>query len=110
MGRGQFGHSLVDKLVENIRGFSRPLLISVRNTFRRKGRLALTLITLALGGAIFVAVFNLRESMLVFVEQIGKYFLSDVNVGLYQAYHWKEVEACLMEIPGVEQVEGCGFL
>jgi len=30
------------------RGLSRPLLISIRNTFRRKGRLALTLFTLAL--------------------------------------------------------------
>ena len=35
---------------------SRPLLLSIRNTFRRKGRLALTLFTLVIAGAIFIAV------------------------------------------------------
>ena len=40
-----------------------PTLLSLRNTFRRKGRLALTLATLILGGAIFIAVFSVRESV-----------------------------------------------
>ncbi len=40
---------------------SRPVLLSLRNTFRRKGRLALTLFTLTVAGAIFIAVFNVRE-------------------------------------------------
>jgi len=35
----------IDRQLERLRKISRPLLISVRNTFRRKGRLALTLIT-----------------------------------------------------------------
>ena len=39
----QFGNSLIDQWVGRIRGLSRPLLMSVRNTFRRKGRLVLTL-------------------------------------------------------------------
>jgi putative ABC transport system permease protein len=33
----------------HVRGLSRPLLISIRNTFRRRLRLALTLLTLVLG-------------------------------------------------------------
>jgi putative ABC transport system permease protein len=106
LGRGRFGRGMMDRIVENIRGLSRPLLISIRNTFRRKGRLALTLITLGLGGAIFVAVFNLRESMVVFIDQINRYFLADVNVSLNQAYLWSEVEDCLMAVPGVERAEG----
>ena len=36
---------------------SPPIMLSLRNTFRHKGRLALTLVTLTLGGAIFIAVF-----------------------------------------------------
>ena len=40
----------------------RPMRISLRNTFRRKARLALTLFTLVLGGAIFISVFNLWAS------------------------------------------------
>ena len=105
LGKGHFGQSRVDQLVEKIRGLSRPLLISIRNTMRRKGRLALTLITLAVGGAIFVAVFNLKSSMEVFIDQIGKYFLSDVNVDFNQAYPNKKIESFVMQIPGVKRVE-----
>ena len=39
----------------------RPFVISLRNTFRRKPRLILTLFTLTMGGAIFMAVFNVRD-------------------------------------------------
>src|SRR3712207_8326038 len=40
------------RLLERVRGLSRPSLLSLRNTFRRKARLMLTLFTLTLGGAI----------------------------------------------------------
>ena len=39
-----------DKLPLATSGVSRPLLLSIRNTFRRKGRLAMTLAGLTLGG------------------------------------------------------------
>jgi putative ABC transport system permease protein len=106
LGNGQIVRGLVDRLVENIRGLSRPLLISLRNTVRRKGRLVLTLTTLTLGGAIFVSVFNLRASLVVDIEQIGKYFLADANVGFYQPYRLLEIEQYLRQIPGVKRVEG----
>jgi putative ABC transport system permease protein len=38
-------------------------LLAIRNTFRRKGRLVLTLITLVLGGAVFMSAFNIRASL-----------------------------------------------
>ena len=53
----------IDRLLESIRGLSRPQLISLRNTFRRKWRLLLTLVTLTLGGAIFIATFNVQGSL-----------------------------------------------
>ncbi len=106
LGNSEIRRSVVDRLVENIRGLSRPLLISLRNTVRRKGRLVLTMATLALGGAIFISVFNLRESLVVFVEQIGKYYLADANVSLQQPYRLQELEQYIMQIPGVKRVEG----
>jgi len=106
LGKGHFGRSLIDRLVENIRGLSRPLLISLRNTVRRKGRLVLTLTTLALGGAIFISVFNLRVSMVVFIDQISKYFLADANVYFNQPYRLNEIENYILQIPGVKRVEG----
>ncbi|HNW52313.1 MAG TPA: ABC transporter permease [Prolixibacteraceae bacterium] len=44
-------------------GLSNITLLAIRNTFRRKGRLVLTLITLVLGGAVFISAFNIRTSL-----------------------------------------------
>jgi len=85
---------------------SRPLLISLRNTFRRKGRLALTLITLSLGGAVFIATFNVQISLGRYIDQIGQYFLSDVNVSLDRPYRTDEIKAILSDVEGVGWVEG----
>ncbi|MFZ5820812.1 MAG: ABC transporter permease [Chloroflexota bacterium] len=84
----------------------RPLLISLRNTFRRRGRLLLTLFTLTMGGAIFIAVFNVRVSLYDYMGSIGQYFRADVTVDFDEAYRLREVEQYLMQVDGVEYVEG----
>ena len=87
----------------------RPLLISLRNTFRRRGRLMLTLFTLTMGGAIFIAVFNVRVSLYDYMGSIGQYFRADVTVDFDEAYRLREVEQYLMQVDGVEFVEGWQF-
>jgi putative ABC transport system permease protein len=96
----------IDRLLESIRGLSRPQLISLRNTFRRKWRLLLTLITLTLGGAIFIATFNVQGSLNNYIGRIGKYFLADVNLTLGGNYRISEIQSLLFDVPGVGQVEG----
>jgi putative ABC transport system permease protein len=87
----------------------RPLLISLRNTFRRKGRLLLTLFTLTMGGAIFVAVFNVRVTLHDFIDQIGKYFLADVTIDFDRAYRINEIKGVALQVPGVVAVEGWAY-
>ena len=87
----------------------RPLLISLRNTFRRKGRLALTLFTLTMGGAIFIAVFNVRVTLHDFIGQIGNYFLADVTLDFNQLYRVNEVKVTAERVPGVVSVEGWAY-
>jgi putative ABC transport system permease protein len=87
----------------------RPLLISLRNTFRRKGRLILTLFTLTMGGAIFVAVFNVRVTLHDFIDQIGKYFLADVTIDFDHAYRVNEIKGVALQMPGVVAVEGWAY-
>ena len=87
----------------------RPLLISLRNTFRRRGRLILTLFTLTMGGAIFISVFNVRVTLHEFVQDIGNYFLADVTVSFDQAYRLNEIEQFAMAKPDVTWVEGWSF-
>ncbi len=60
--------------------FPRPFIISIRNTFRRRGRLMLTLFTLTMGGAIFIAVFNVRVTLRDYMNEIGNYFRADVTL------------------------------
>jgi putative ABC transport system permease protein len=87
----------------------RPLLISLRNTFRRRGRLLLTLFTLTMGGAIFIAVFNVRVSLHDYMGTIGQYFIADVTVDFDEAYRLREVEQYAMQVDGVQYVEGWQF-
>jgi len=58
----RFGGSRLDKWLGRIKG-ARPLLLSIRNTFRRKGRLILTVATLAVGGAILIVSLNVKSSL-----------------------------------------------
>ena len=87
----------------------RPFIISLRNTFRRKSRLALTLFTLTMGGAIFISVFNVRVTLHDYIGQIGNYFRADVTLDFDQPYRLKEIEKAAMAIDGVTHVEGWQF-
>ncbi len=88
----------------------RPFIISLRNTFRKRGRLVLTLFTLTMGGAIFIAVFNVRTSLREYTDQIGSYFRADVTVDFDRAYRINEVEKITSQIEGVKWVEGWQFI
>lgn len=105
-GKHPFGHRQAKKQVKDSRFLSRPVRISIRNAFRRKLRLALTLSTLILGGAIFVAVMNLFGSFDQTMRNAEKYFLADINVSFDRAYRYEKVAGIVESVPGVERVEG----
>ncbi len=86
--------------------FPRPFIISLRNTFRRRGRLMLTLFTLTMGGAIFIAVFNVRVTLHDYIGSIQNYFRADVTVDFDEPYRLREVEQFGLQVEGVRQVEG----
>ena len=84
----------------------RPMRLSLRNAFRRKARLALTLVSLVLGGAIFIGVYNMWASFDKVIEDIQGYFLADINVSFGRNYRFEEVASLAESIPGVSSVEG----
>lgn len=102
------GAGLLDRLGVWFRWLSRPLILSIRNTFRRKGRLALTLFTLIVAGSIFIAVFNVRSSLSDFMDLLGQHFMADVTVTFNQEYRIVQVEQDAYQVPGVQLVEGWG--
>ncbi len=88
----------------------RPLVISLRNTFRRRNRLILTLFTLTMGGAIFIAVFNVRVTLHDYIGAISRYFVADVSLDFDAPYRLSEMEQAVMKVDGVTRVEGWQFV
>jgi putative ABC transport system permease protein len=88
----------------------RPFVISLRNTFRRRGRLILTLFTLTMGGAIFISVFNVRVTLHDYIGAISRYFVADVSVDFEAPYRLSEMAQALTQVSGVVRVEGWQFV
>lgn len=84
----------------------RPIRLSLRNAFRRQLRLALTLFTLVLAGAVFIGVYNLWASFDKAINEISRYVLSDINISFDHAYRRDKVAPVARSIPGVRAVEG----
>ena len=95
----------LDRLLERVRGVSRPLLLSLRNTFRRKGRLAITLTTLTLAGAIFIGVLSVRDSLLATLDDSFRYWKYDVQVEFSRAYRASHLERSALRVPGAVAAE-----
>lgn len=88
------------------RWISRPILLSLRNTFRQKGRLVLTILTLTIAGAIFMAVFNVRASMAQFMTDLTQHFRGDVTLQFDRPLPISRIKQVLLPIPGVVALEG----
>ena len=65
-----YGDGAIDRFIQRVRGLPRPVLLSLRNTFRRKARVALTLLTLTIGGAFFISVFSIKDSLWQTIEEM----------------------------------------
>ena len=102
------GRSILNLSGRWVSWISRPILLSFRNTFRKKGRLILTIFTLTIAGAVFIAVFNVRASMDNVMDQLMQHFLGDVTVNFSQPYNKNKVTRDLLAVPGVAGVEGWG--
>ncbi len=93
-------------LLGRIRGLPATFALSLRNTFRRRSRLSLTLLTLTLAGAIFVAVLSVRISLFATFEEVLGYVQYDVSADLGQPYRLGRIEREALRVPGVTAVEG----
>jgi len=109
LGRGRFGGGRLDRWVERVRGLSRPLLLSLRNTFRRKARLGLTVITLTLAGAMFVAVLSVHASISRTLEGLLSLWQYDVAVQFQQPYRIAELRQAALAVPGVVDAEAWSY-
>ena len=79
--------------------------LSVRNTFRRRGRLALTFVALLLAGSMFIAIIGIRQSMREALREIQGDLNYDVSVDFTQPYSAHDIEEETINLDGVRAVE-----
>ncbi len=104
-GINQENNSIFDRIVARFQGLPRPVMLSFRNTFRQKGRLALTVVTLTLAGAIFATVFTVRNSLFSTLDDALAYDAYDVRMDLGEAYPVEEMQPVAQSVEGVTAVE-----
>lgn len=97
--------SIVRRL--SLPGLPRPLLIALNNAFRRRTRLALTLLALAAGGAVQLASASVRDSVLASIDELFAAQSFDLTLGLVEAQDAATLVAAAA-IPGVARAEAWG--
>ena len=96
VSRGTF-----DRWLMRLRGRGAIAILALRNTFRNKTRLAFTLITLTLAGAMFIAVFSTRASLNEHLDETARYVDFDVALPLRQGSDVHTVLREARRIPGL---------
>jgi len=104
LGAG-FGRNWLDRLVGRVRRLPRPLALSLRNTFRRKARVALTMFTLVLGGVMFIVVMSVGTSFNNTLEIVLDAFGFDVLVAFERSHRVTQLIDVAERIPGVTTAE-----
>jgi putative ABC transport system permease protein len=102
---GRFGRGWFDRLLGRIRCLPRLLALSLRNTFRRKGRVTLTVLALMLGGVMFIMVLSVSASFRNTLEVLLSDFGFDVLIIFSRSYHIERLVEATESVPGVERAE-----
>ncbi|HEX6033585.1 MAG TPA: FtsX-like permease family protein, partial [Anaerolineales bacterium] len=105
LGRGQYGRHLIDRLISGIRGIPVMAALSLRNTFRRPGRVILTLLTLTVSGAFFTMVYSTQYSFERTIDNIFAGFGYEVQISFEQLQRMDEVIPMIESRPNVKNAE-----
>jgi putative ABC transport system permease protein len=95
----------IDRLLARLKGLPRPVLLALRNTFRRKARLVSTLVTLVVAGAFFMGALNIRVSVLKEATTVALAG-SDLRFNLSDYYDRGGVQMRVGGVDGITDVEG----
>jgi len=110
---GGFGNSLADRALlaaqrglPGFRAVPRPAVLSLRNTFRRKARVLLTLATLTLGGVMFITVMGVGLSLDRMLEVVINDFGFNVLMAFDRPERTEKLTRIAGSVPGVTAAEG----
>ncbi|MFL6275232.1 MAG: ABC transporter permease [Blastocatellia bacterium] len=101
-----FGSQWLDRWLARMSGVARPLLLALRNSFRRRARLALTVTTLAASGVFFMSALNVRASLINTLDRLFATRQYDLTVNLGSLVPLDKVERAIGNTAGVQRMEG----
>jgi putative ABC transport system permease protein len=101
----RFGSGAIDQLLANVRGLARPTLFAIRNSFRRRGRLVLTVMTLAAGGIFFLSALNVRSSLINTLDTLFAQRKYDLSVSFPQMVSTEALERAVAKTDGITASE-----
>lgn len=101
-----FGSSAIDRALTRIGGTLRLIVFAIRNSFRRRARLVLTLLTLTAGGLFFMAALNVRASMVNTLDRMFAARHYDLSISLANPYELSKIDTATRNTPGITRVEG----
>jgi putative ABC transport system permease protein len=104
LGAG-FGQSWLDRLTGQIRRLPCLLSLGLRNIFRRKTRVALTLLALILSGVMFIMVMSVDSSLKETIEMILQEMDRDIQVSFEYLYPTQPLVQVTESVSGVARVE-----
>jgi putative ABC transport system permease protein len=99
-----FGESALDRLTARLRFLPRVIALSLRNTLRSKPRVALTLVMLTFGGAIFTTVMSTKDALDSTFHVIFE-LEGDVAISLEHPHRASRLIEIAQGVPGVARAE-----
>ncbi|CAG0928854.1 Macrolide export ATP-binding/permease protein MacB [Thermoflexales bacterium] len=100
-----FGKGLIDRLLARVRGLPRQTILTLRNTFRRKGRVVLTQITLIMAGVVFIMVMSSAASFTYTINYLTDSLGLKVLMYFQQPVRIEEAKAIIESQPNIEFAE-----
>jgi putative ABC transport system permease protein len=106
LSQANFGASLFDRMLARIGGTFSLIAFAIRNSFRRRARLVLTLLTLVAGGLFFLSALNIRASMVNTLDRMFAARKFDLSVFFANAYEFQKIQKAISNTAGVARAEG----
>ena len=106
LAQANFGAGAFDRALTRIGGTFSLVAFAIRNSFRRRARLVLTLLTLAAGGLFFLSALNVRASMVNTLDRMFAARKSDLTISFARAYEFEKIQKAVSNTAGVKRVEG----
>lgn len=110
ISRDASASSLRDGWLSRIRFFDNTLILALRNTFRRRGRLILTLSLLSAAGAMFMTGINVRSGWDAALDQSAADRNYDLEIRFNTPVSAEQVNSVLANVPGVEKSESWNLM